>query len=101
MKKLIIIPILCLLAVTSCKKHKNPCTSSGLVYYRGDVAIDGCDWVININGTEYHPETLDIGYQQDSLTMYMDYELTGDTFVCGWGTRLPVVRFTCKYWPEE
>lgn len=93
--------LLLTLVVTSCTKgNKNECKSSGLIANTGSVAVDGCDWTIAIDGKVYHPENLDTFFKQDSLTMYMDYQLTGDTFICGWGNRLPVVRFTCIYWPE-
>lgn len=96
----ILFTVIALLTICACTKVKNNCKHEGMVHYTGPVAGDGCDWLINIDGKEYHPENLTISYQQDSLLMSMDYELTGDTFFCGWGNQYPVVRFTCTYWPE-
>lgn len=97
-----IVTLVVILATCACTpKSKNECSSSGLIINTGPVAVDGCDWTITIDGKVYHPENLDTFFKQDSMTMYMDYQLTDDTFICGWGNKLPVVRFTCTYWPEE
>ncbi len=101
MKKLTsLFALILLLMLGACVKPKNKCTAEGLVHYTGPVAGDGCDWLININGVDYHPKFLSVSYQQDSLIMSMNYQLTGDTFLCGWGNQYPEIEFTCTYWPE-
>ncbi|MFN8288081.1 MAG: hypothetical protein U0V74_15100 [Chitinophagales bacterium] len=88
------------ISLTACVKPKNKCSHEGLVHYTGPLAGDGCDWLININGVDYHPKSLSVSFQQDSMIMSMDYQLTGDTFLCGWGNKYPEIQFTCTYWPE-
>lgn len=57
-----IILIVALCIYISCKKDKDDnITANGLVVFTGDVAVDGCGWLIKINdGADgyYHPDKL-------------------------------------------
>jgi hypothetical protein len=54
------------------------------IVYEGPVASDGCGWLVKIDDTHtYHPDVLDITFQQDQLAVKIAYELTSDKFICG------------------
>lgn len=71
---------------------KCPLTKEGRVLDTGPVAADGCDWVILIDSTQYHPEELPAAFQQNDLEVLVKYQLLPDTFFCGWAVQLPVIE---------
>jgi len=63
------------------------------VAWTGDVAADGCDWCIQTDSLHfYHPDVLDSVFKYDQLNVTVSYEITGEKFICGWGTSLPVIH---------
>jgi hypothetical protein len=86
----------------SCKKDKSceDCVPAhtgtfATVEYAGPLAADGCDWVIIINGTHFHPDVLDPAFLQTSTEVEVDYIPTGDIFRCGFAnTGIPVIHIT-------
>jgi hypothetical protein len=67
----------------------------GTVEYAGPVAGDGCDWVIIIDGSHYHPDKLDPDFLKDSTEVELDYIPTGDIYRCGIAsTGIPVIHIT-------
>ena len=74
-----------------CIAHDVPAT----VLWTGDVAVDGCDWCIQTDSAHlYHPDLLDSAFRYDSLAVSISFEITGEKFICGWGTQLPVIHVT-------
>jgi hypothetical protein len=86
----------------ACSKDKScedcvpsPIGTFGTVEYAGPVAADGCDWVIIINGSHYHPDELDPGYLHSSTEVELEYFTTGDIYRCGFAnTGIPVIHIT-------
>ena len=68
MKNLILV-LLISITMFSCSKSN----SNGTVIF-DDPALDGCGWVIRINDQTYLPINLDEQYQQDGLSVEIDYE---------------------------
>ena len=92
-----------LLCLCSCEKEKSceTCLPShqpeitGLVYYAGPIAGDGCEWCIRIDNVTYSPDNLDDAFKQTDLPVVLKFELTGTTFGCGFGnSQLPVIHIT-------
>lgn len=67
--------------------------NNAVVKWTGNVAADGCDWCIQINDMNYHPEkVLDTAFMHDGLRVKISYELTNEKFTCGWGVGMPVIH---------
>jgi hypothetical protein len=59
----------------------------------GSIATDGCGWLIKINGVDYSPTYLSTQYQQDGLTVLINFEYLSSTFACGLqATEIPQIR---------
>ena len=84
-----------LIAITfffsSCTKDKSceDCLNesdytNATIIFSGPVETDGCGWLVKIDDTHsYHPDVLDIAFQQDQLPVKIAYKLTPDKFICG------------------
>jgi hypothetical protein len=64
------------------------------IVFTGTVATDGCGWLVKTDDTHsYHPDVLNIVFQQDQLPVKIAYELTSDKFICGIaGLQIPVIH---------
>jgi len=58
---------------------------NGLVLYYGSAAVDGCEWIIQINKVDYSPVNLDANFQKAGLKVVVDYQILTSTFSCGDG----------------
>ncbi len=85
----------------SCKKEKSceKCiggsnTKVATIIYTGPIEGDGCSWLVKIDDTHfYHPDVLDIAFQQDQLPVNVIYELTSEKFICGIAAmEIPVIH---------
>lgn len=94
MKKPIL--IICLLFLCfACNKNNesNYLTNNGLIYFTGELALDGCGWLITIDSVVYAPDELDSAYQIDSLPVIIKYEMLNTSFICGWsGNGIPQIE---------
>ncbi len=86
--------ILCsgLFIMSSCSK--NDTTYAGMVRFSGDVAVDGCGWVIDVENGTFHPTNLTAEFQQDSLEVEVSYKLTNESFNCGFGNSLKIIEIS-------
>jgi hypothetical protein len=66
----------------SCKKNTIH-YEDGLIIWAGDVAVDGCGWLIQSNNYTFHPTNLTTEFQQDSLQVSVDLKYVNETFSCG------------------
>lgn len=82
--------LLSLTFITSCKKSET--TYSALVRYSGDIAVDGCGWVLDMESGTVHPTNLEVEFQQDSLLVEISYKESSGTFNCGFGTSLKQIE---------
>ena len=57
--------------------------TSGIIIDAGDVAADGCGWVVEINGTQFSPTYLSPQYQVSGLNVLLKVEFLTTTFNCG------------------
>ena len=98
-----IIVVFLMLCFCSCAKEKSceDCipthqpAKNGVVIYTGPVAGDGCEWCIVIDGVNYSPDNLSTAFQQTDLPVNVEYQLTGQTFGCGFGNiQLHVIHIT-------
>jgi hypothetical protein len=79
----------------SCEKCQDENTyKNATIIYQGPVETDGCGWLVQIDDTHtYHPDVLDVAFQQDQLHVKIAYELTADKFICGIaGLQIPVIH---------
>ena len=79
MKKLFI-PLLITFVVLACNKQKS---KDGVVKDYGPIALDGCGWVIEVNGEVYSPTNLDSVYQSNDLNITFDFKKLKSTIKCG------------------
>ena len=97
MKVLVFVLTLCCF---SCKK-KFLCEAcpepsqfvSATINYTGPVTGDGCDWVVQIDSVQYHPDHLDSSFLTNGLQVKILFDQTVGTFTCGIAaSRLPVIQ---------
>ena len=69
-----------------------PVAAEGLILDWGPVPADGCDWVVQIDTTYYHPDTLAPAFKVNNLGVSLKYKITQDTFLCGWAVKIPVIE---------
>jgi hypothetical protein len=72
---------------------ESSCKNATIVY-TGPVTTDGCGWLVKIDDTHsYHPDVLNIAFQQDQLQVKIVYKLTSDKFMCGIAVlQIPVIH---------
>lgn len=77
--------ILMIFAFSACKKDTQIKNENATITFTGDVASDGCGYLIKINstGTSYHADNLSETYQKDSLPVTISYHLLDKKFSCG------------------
>ena len=76
------------ISLFSCKKTGNPVAprnTNATLVYTGSVAADGCDWLVQINGTNevYSPVNLSPAFQKDSLKVNITFDVLTTKFPCG------------------
>ena len=82
------------------KDKEDGITTKALVVFTGDLAVDGCGWLIKIDdNTEgyYHPDKLADNLKVDSLSVKITYSHTKQKFNCGFisaGGGLPVIHIS-------
>lgn len=81
MKKIIPIVAILLFLFSSCKKEEQ--FESALILDLGDPALDGCGWVVELEGTNYKPLALNEEFQHDSLMVMIKYEIKSTMANCG------------------
>ena len=64
----------------ACKKEK---AVTGVVHDFGPAELDGCGWVIEVNGEILKPGELATAYQQEGLEITFDYKIEGYKANCG------------------
>lgn len=66
---------------------------NGLVIYSGEVAADGCGWLIKVGTNWYHPENLESDFKKTDLEVFVCFDFTGEKFYCGLsGEGVPVIQ---------
>ena len=93
---------LLLILFLGCKKE-NSCEQCltgqsaqlGKVVYSGAPELDGCGWNILIGSDWYHAENLESSFKEENLEVELDYNITGQKYVCGLGgMEMPVITIT-------
>lgn len=86
-----------LIGLYGCKDDSGgPATlTKALVVYTGEPEVDGCGYMLRIDGEEYKPLNLPAHYQQDSLELAVAYEQDPSGFLCGDLTHpVPTIHLT-------
>lgn len=80
---------------SSCEKGDIPSGTDweeGVVYFTGEVAVDGCGWLVLSEGESFHPEGLPEGFQVDGLDVWFKSDESKDSFICGLGATVYEVK---------
>ena len=64
----------------SCNKEKS---MNGIVKDYGPPELDGCGWVIDVNGEIYKPTNLNSDYKIHELNIKVDFKKLNSTTDCG------------------
>jgi len=82
--------IVCLLAFAlgflACEKEHPPVDTDwkeGVIHFTGEVALDGCGWLLLSEGESYHVSNLEEKYKQDGLDVWFKGSDLAETFSCG------------------
>ena len=79
--KITLLLFLILVSFLSCKKDS--IIVSGKIIDGGDVAVDGCGWLVEIGSETYTPTNLETQYQIHNLNIELEYRLLGSKANCG------------------
>jgi hypothetical protein len=83
MKKVLILIILlsgvAFVSLESCKKNSY---TDATVVKDGDAAVDGCGWLLYIDGIYYYPTNLDSQYYSDGMVISIQYTISALPFLC-------------------
>ena len=74
------------LTLFSCEKDHPPVDTAweeGVIYFTGDIAIDGCGWLLLSEGESYHLTNLEEKYKQNGLVVWFKGADLSETFSCG------------------
>lgn len=83
------------LLITGCKKEAPVCAVKATINYTGPVEVDGTDWVVRIDSTNYHPAHLDNAWRVENLPVKIAYHFTGNQFMCECVKPLPEIELDC------
>ena len=90
------IALLTFILICSCSKDSgSTLNATATILNTGDPAADGCGWEIGIDSLPgYHPDNLNDAFKQNGIKVYIKYNLTKDTFLCGGFAliKLPVIH---------
>lgn len=78
--------LISLILFTSCEDEVPPVDTDwmeGVVYFTGEVAVDGCGWLVLCEGQSYHVSNLKDEFKVDGLDIWMRGKLLDETFTCG------------------
>ena len=81
--RLLIFSIICILALSACKKEDN--YIHAVVIDGGDIAVDGCGWllVLELNSVTCKPVNLHDDFKIDGLEVAISYTLLDSKADCG------------------
>jgi hypothetical protein len=91
LKRIILLGI-ALLVFNSCKKSQE--LVGGTIRFSGQVSVDGCGWVIDLENGPVHPVNLDSIYRKDNLKIELNYKELKTNFDCGIGSSLKEIEIT-------
>jgi len=57
--------------------------TEGLILFTGEIAVDGCGYMLKLEDHLYKPINLPASFEIDSLKVIVNYELTQDGYQCG------------------
>lgn len=81
------------LVFCSCEKSDNDNLTDdlkdikGIINYLGDIAADGCGWVVTVDSIDFKPVELHEDFQIDGLPVIIDYKNSGETIQCGFSSK--------------
>jgi hypothetical protein len=79
--------LICTLLI-SCEKCFLPGDTDwqeGVIYFTGELALDGCGWLLLSEGESYHVKSLDEEFMVDGLDVWFKANDIDETFTCGLG----------------
>ncbi len=47
------------------------------IKWEGEPAVDGCGWVLQVEGVRYHPENLESQFKEDELSVSVTFQELG------------------------
>ncbi|MEP6466186.1 MAG: hypothetical protein ABJB05_07755 [Parafilimonas sp.] len=78
---------LLMLAISCNKELHNDNVNNNIqaeLIYSGDVAVDGCDWMVVVDDTVYyHPDFLPQNLKENGTSVLVSFNKTKDSFYCG------------------
>lgn len=91
LKHLTLFAVLSLIIASCCKKNDEIITTDALLLWTGEVALDGCGFLVEIDGTQYKPENeeiIPVAFQANDTTLVKveyDENIKEIAFTCGLG----------------
>jgi hypothetical protein len=84
MKKMnLLLLLLPMLMGASCKKQINDKLTEATILDGGPIKTEQCGWIIKINDKYYSPIDLPKEFEQDKITVFIQYTLLDEDFICG------------------
>jgi hypothetical protein len=78
---LLLLPLL--MGGASCKKQVSDKLTEAIILDGGPIKMEQCGWIIKINDKYYSPIDLPKEFEQDRITVLIQYTLLDVDFICG------------------
>lgn len=80
--------LILVIGISSCKKDDEPLGTDweeGVIYFTGAPEVDGCGWLLLVDGESYHIQNLGEDFKVDNLDVWFKADDVDETFSCGLG----------------
>lgn len=82
-KLLLVIAVLLVTVIASCKKDKNLVSANATIVDSGPTSLDGCGWLVKIeDNTLYHVTNLEDVYKENNMQVVITYHLLTTQYRC-------------------
>lgn len=68
----------------SCDEEQDYRTADAIIIDAGNPAADGCGWLIEISNETFKPTELDEQFQENNLSVTIEYKVLYSEWSCGW-----------------
>ena len=73
---------------SSCKKEKEkPVFYEGIIRDYGSPSVDGCGWMIEIDGIDYMPVNLSERYRNNGTAVILAFKVIDEKYECGFSAQ--------------
>ena len=86
MKRIVFLALIAIMAISSCAKEgiiEEERFGNAIIRDFGDIAVDGCGWVVDVSSEIYKPQNLPAEFEIDSLEVQIEFDTLASKARCG------------------